>query len=300
MVERKLNSDIAGSIALFQSVMKSFEIRTKVYRTLLKGRGLEFDGYRDYAPDDDAKVIDWKASLRVNKILAKQYTEERNLKIVFVIDVGERMVFGSTEKLKCEYAAEVVAALANLILISRDKVGYVLFEKTVKEYVYPQRGKRHFLQFANEITNASTYGGRSDIDNALDFILKYIDKTVSSVVIISDFIGMSESSRQKLALVANRFETMALVIRDPVDKTLPDIQGELVIEDPSTKERILINPSLAKISYEKYAHEQELFVQRTFFEMGVDALFLSTDEPFVSNLATFMKQRAKSKKGIIL
>lgn len=300
MVERRLNSDIAGSIATFQSVMKSFEIRTKVYRTMLKGRGVEFDGYRDYAPDDDASVIDWKASMRTNKILAKQYTEERNLKIVFIIDVGEKMVFGSTDKLKCEYSAEVVAALANLILVARDKVGYILFGDSVKEFVPPQVGKKHFIQFMNVLTDASTYGGKSHLENALDFSLKYLDKSIASVVLVSDFIGMDENTKHKLGLVANRFETMALIIKDPIDKNLPDIHGELVIEDPATGERILINPRLAKGNYERFAREQEFFVKKSFLNLGVDVLELSTDKPFISILATFLKQRAKSKKGVMI
>lgn len=300
MVEKRLNSDIPGSIATFSSIMKSFEVRTKVYRTMLKGRGLEFDGYRDYASDDDASVIDWKASMRANKILAKQYVEERNLKIIFVIDVGEKMVFGSTDKLKCEYSVEVVAALANLILASRDKVGYVLFGENVKEFVSPQVGKKHFVQFMNTLTDVSTYGGMSHLENALDFVLKYVDKSVASIVLVSDFIGMGEEIKHKLGLVANKFETMALVIRDPIDRSLPDMHGELVIEDPASGERMLINPSLAKGSYEKFALEQEVFVKQTFFNLGVDVLELMTDKPFVSNLAIFLKERAKSKKGVMI
>lgn len=300
MVGKRLNSDIPGSIAMFESVMKSFEIRTKVYRTMLKGRGVEFDGYRDYAPDDDASVIDWKASMKTNKILAKQYTEERNLKIVFIIDVGEKMVFGSTDKLKCEYSAEVVAALSNLILSARDKVGYVLYGEGVKEFVTPQIGKKHFIQFMNVLTNADTYGGRSHLENALDFVLKYVDKSVASVVLVSDFLGMDEGTKNKLTSVANQFETMALIIRDPVDRSLPDVHGELVIEDPATGERMLINPSLAKGGYERIVKEQEIFLKNTFFSLGVDVLELMTDKPFVSNLATFLKQRAKSKKGVML
>lgn len=300
MVNRRLNADISGSIAMFQSVMKSFEIRTKVYRTLLKGRGIEFDGYRDYVSDDDASVIDWKASMKTNKLLAKQYTQERNLKIVFVIDVGEKMVFGSTDKLKCEYSAEVVAALSNLILTSKDKVGYVLFADNVKEFVPPGVGKKHFIQFMNILTDASTYGGQSHLENALDFTLKYLDKSISSIVFVSDFIGMDESIKNKLAAVSNKFETMALIIRDPIDKILPDVKGELVIEDPSTGERMLINPSLAKGNYEKFAREQEIFVKQTFFNLGVDVLELSTDKPFVANLATFLKERTRSKKGVII
>lgn len=297
---KRLNSDIAGSVATFESVMKSFEIRTKVYRTMLKGRGVEFDGYRDYAPDDDASVIDWKASMRANKTLAKQYTEERNLKIVFIVDVGEKMVFGSTQKLKCEYSAEVVAALANLILTARDKVGYVLFGEEVKEFVHPQLGKKHFIQFMNTLTDADTYGGKSYLENALDFVLKYLDKSIASVVLVSDFIGMDEQVKTKLASVANRFETMALIIRDPVDKSLPDMSGEVVIEDPATGERVLINPSLAKGSYEKIVQEQDIFIKQSFFNLGIDVLELMTDKPFISNLATFIKLRAKSKKGVMI
>jgi uncharacterized protein (DUF58 family) len=300
MVERRLNSDISGSIAMFQSVMKSFEMRTKVYRTMLKGRGVEFDGYRDYAPDDDASVIDWKASMRVNKILAKQYVQERNLKIVFIIDIGERMVFGSTEKLKCEYSAEVVAALTNLILSARDKVGYILFGEGVKEFVSPQVGEKHFIQFMNTLTDASTYGGESHLENALDFTLKYLDRSVASVVLVSDFIGVDENVKRKLGLVANQFETMALIIKDPIDKNLPDVHGELVIEDPASGERMLINPSLARGNYEKFAREQELFVKQSFFNLGVDVLELTTDKPFVSSLATFIKERSKTKAGVMM
>ena len=296
----KLNSDIPGTIAMFESIMKSFELRTKMYRTMLKGRGVEFDGYRDYAPDDDSSIIDWKASMKSNKVLAKQYVEERNLKIVFIIDVGEKMVFGSTDKLKCEYSAEVVAALANLIITSRDKLGYVLFGDNVKEFVSPQVGKKHFIQFMNVLTDADTYGGKSYLENALDFALKYLDKSISSVVLVSDFIGIGESAKTKLAAVANKFETMALIIRDPVDRTLPDIHGELIIEDPATGDRILINPSIAKSSYEKIVREQEIFLKQTFFNLGVDVLELMTDKPFISNLATFLKLRAKSKKGVML
>jgi len=300
MVERRLNSDIAGSIALFQSTMKSFEIRTKMYRTMLKGRGLEFDGYRDYSADDDANLIDWKASMKTNKILAKQYTEERNLKIIFVIDVGENMVFGSTDKLKCEYAAEVVAALSNLILSARDKVGYIFFGETIKEFVPPTFGKTHFVRFMNSLTSASTYGGDSRLENALNFVLNYVDKSVASIILVSDFIKINDKVKNKLGLVANTFETMALIIRDPMDKNLPDIHAELVLEDPSSHERILINPSLAKKNYEKFVLEQEISLMKNFLDLNIDVLELTTDKPFVANLATFIKQRAKSKKSVVL
>src|SRR3989344_8757002 len=100
---RRLNVDIPGRISELQAAVRDFEFKTKLYRVILRGRGVEFDGFRSYSSDDDASAIDWRASRRANKLLVRQYIEERNLSVVFAVDVGEHMVFGSTEKLKCEF-----------------------------------------------------------------------------------------------------------------------------------------------------------------------------------------------------
>ena len=64
------------------------------YKSVFKGKGSEFDGYRDYSLDDDASLIDWKASVRGNKLFVKQFVEERNINIFFLVDVSESMVLG--------------------------------------------------------------------------------------------------------------------------------------------------------------------------------------------------------------
>ena len=57
------------------------------YKSVFKGKGLEFAGYREYSPDDDSTMIDWKASSRANEIMVKEMVEERNLNVFFLIDV---------------------------------------------------------------------------------------------------------------------------------------------------------------------------------------------------------------------
>ncbi len=291
--EKKLNTDIAGAISSFQSAIKSFELQKKLYKLILRGKGLEFDGYRAYSSDDDAGTIDWRASKRANSLLVKKYIEEKNLKVVFAIDVGENMVFGSAEKLKCEYGAEVIASLSNLILESGNKIGYFFFNEKVNEFVRPGRGKNHFWRFIDALTNASLYKGNSDLGNALDFAIDYLDRSIVSIIIVSDFIRVDKGVEDRLALVAQKFETMAIMIKDPLDKTLPDISGELVVEDPVTKERLLINPRLARAGYEKHSAEQEHLVKEMFRKRDIDLLELMTDKPFVVSLATFLKERTR-------
>src|SRR3989344_6225949 len=136
-----LNVNIADAITEFQSVMKEFRLRKDIYRIIFRGKGLEFEAFRDFTPDDDASDIDWKTSSRARKLLVKQYKEERDLKIMFLIDVGSNMIFGSGQKLKCEYITELVAAFSKLIMDSSDKVGFFLFSDELKHYIKPKSGE---------------------------------------------------------------------------------------------------------------------------------------------------------------
>ena len=295
--KRRLNADIAGSISQLQSVAKEFELRIKLYRTLFRGKGLDFDGYRTYYPDDDSVNIDWKASTRANKILVKQYIEERDLKIFFVVDVSNNMVFGSTQKLKCEYAAEFIAAFTHLMMNSGDNVGYILFNDGIVNIIQPKKGQKQFDTLIDSLTTASNYGNKADFVNVLDFITDSFGKSINSLILVSDFIRVNKDLEDKFKLLGKKFETIAVMIKDPLDRTMPEVSGELVIEDGSSNEQILIDPSVAKKNYEKNALEQELIVEEILRGSNIDLLKLDTTDSFVFKLLEFLKERIIKRKG---
>jgi uncharacterized protein (DUF58 family) len=293
--KKSLNVDIPGAISEFQAAMKEFLLKRRLYRLLLRGKGLEFEAYRKYAPDDDSTSIDWKASRRANALLVKQYRDERNLKVVFLIDVGENMVFGSSEKLKCEYAAEVVAAFSHLITTTGDRPGFVFFSDDVKDYMKPSAGTLHFSRFADAISDPKMYGRPSNLKKGIDFALNYIGRNVESVIIVSDFLSFNEGVKKDLSLIRERFETTVLMIRDPLDNTLPNFSGEIVIEDPRTGQQLLMNPKIAKESYEQYVQQQEHEIRETCIQNDIDLLEMMTNKPFVPTLSEFLKGRVKHK-----
>jgi len=295
MAEKSFNADIPGSISALRAAMKEFLLRHKLYKILLRGKGLEFEAYRVYAPDDDASTIDWKASMRTNNTLVKQYKDERNLKIVFMVDVSENMVFGSTERIKCEYAAEVVGAFSHLVIGTGDNVGIALFSDKLKSYIAPSRGDKHFHRIVDELVNPETYGGVGDLNVGLDFALEYLGKNIDSVVIVSDLINFDKESKNKLSQLAGKFETVVLRINDPLDKTMPDISGEVIIEDPKTGQQLLVSPKVAREVYEKRANEQAQEIRRVCESNNIDLLEISTDKPFVAYLSSFLKERALKK-----
>ena len=139
-------------------------MRTKFisgYLSAFKGKGLEFEDYREYTTNDDARLIDWKASVRSNKLLVKEFVEERNLNVFFLIDVSSSMVFGSTRKLKNEYTAELAASMCYAILMAGDSVGFALFADRIVDKVKPDIGMKQFFTFSRALVNPKSYGGRS-------------------------------------------------------------------------------------------------------------------------------------------
>src|SRR3990167_11252452 len=91
--------------------IKKIEITTKKlvtasfsgeYTSVFKGQGIEFADVREYVPGDDIRTIDWNVTARTDRPFVKQFVEERQLTIFFLVDMSGSAYFGSGEKLKAE------------------------------------------------------------------------------------------------------------------------------------------------------------------------------------------------------
>jgi uncharacterized protein (DUF58 family) len=293
-MRKYLNLDIAGSVSEFELLIRKVLPKNILFQ-IVYGKGVEFDGYRDFAPDEDSSNIDWKATVRSNRVLARKYIEERDLKFVFLIDVSDNMVFGSTKKLKCEYVAELVSALAHVILVSGDRVGFILFNNNIVRDIPLKFGERQFNTLTYELSNPLNYGGVCDFNSVLDKLLVRLDPSTSVIFLVSDFLSLEERNKKMFQSLAALFETIAIVVKDPLDVTLPLINKELVVEDPETMKKMIINPKIAKTSYEANASEQTRFMRSIFNDSQIDFVEFSTDEHFALNLAEFLKERSKRR-----
>jgi len=278
---------------LWQPAKGTFASR---YASVFKGRGLEFEGFREYDElTDDAKLIDWKASLRANKLLVRELVEERNLEVFFLFDVSESMLFSSIEKLKCEYAAEFIAALSYGILSAEDSVGIGFFNDRLRTWISPGRGVEHFAIIKLLLRNPANYGGKYDLSKSLRDVLALPRmKTLSVLFVVSDFIGARGLWKRYLRIACNRFDTIVVCIRDPIDMELPSVPsgGEVVFEDALSGKRLAVDPGLVGDAYKK---ENERFIEElgSFVRMNRgDFLFLRTDEDFVKPVLDLFSKRA--------
>ncbi|MBS3133657.1 DUF58 domain-containing protein [Candidatus Woesearchaeota archaeon] len=296
MPVKSLNIDLLPVLRKIPFVKKGLLTSTTVgaYKSVFKGRGLEFAGYRPYSTTDDASLIDWKATARTGDVLVREYIEERNLNIIFLFDVSDSMLFGSTDKLKAEYAAELVASLSYTMLEAGDNTGMVLFTDRITAKLYPNRGRQQYYAISKILTNPGFYGGRLDITQAAKYVLTTL-KENSVVILVSDFINFNDTWEKYLKFMSAKFEIIGIMIKDPRDLTLPKDVGQVVIQDPYSDKQLLIEPELIKKTYEALVKKQIDEVKEKFLILNEDIFMIETNESFIKPLMTFFRKRAYKK-----
>ncbi|MBI4439941.1 DUF58 domain-containing protein [Candidatus Woesearchaeota archaeon] len=261
------------------------------YKSAFRGKGLEFESYREYVPTlDDASMIDWKASLRANKELVKEYIEERNLSVFFLIDTGMSMAFGTEKLLKNEYAANVATSICYAVLQAGDSVGFGLFSDRVFLYRKPVRDVKQFYVLANSLIEPKHYGGGCNLGQAIRFVTGFLPKR-SVLVIVSDFIGVGDKWEKDLLVAGKIFDVVGIMVRDPIDEELPESHQRIVLEDAYSEKQIVIEPDKVREPYKKESMRQKAFVKNAFVRAGGDVVVLRTDKPFISPIQSFFRKR---------
>lgn len=263
------------------------------YRRVFKGKGLEFEDFRVYHEDDDASRIDWKATVRAGKTLIREYKEERDLDIYFLVDISSSMVFGSTKRLKNEYAAELVAALSYFILNTGDNVGLIMFNGDVVKKIIPANKRDQYYTILKGLVDASLYGGECNLAKAIKYVSDSTKKR-GVLIVVSDFLGLKDESWIEAIKIASvKFDLIGFIVRDPRDESLPRGIGKVMISDPFSNKETLVDPDEIGEEYEAYAKKQKARIKGIFNRYGSDLIELYTDKDFVKPVLLFLKGRER-------
>ena len=207
------------------------EIVCGAYRSVFKGRGIEFDEVREYVPGDDVRTIDWNVTARIGVPFVKKFVEERELTVMLVVDLSASGDFGAAAKSKRESAAELAALLAFSAGRSGDKVGLYMFTDRCELYVPPRSGRRHALRIVREVLAFQPEGRGTDIGGALREVAKLMKKR-GIVFLIGDLIDTCDFESE-LKLLNRRHDVVALGLYDPAEHAWPGKLGAWV-EDAET------------------------------------------------------------------
>lgn len=259
------------------------------YRSVFRGRGLEFDDIREYQPGDDVRAIDWHATARSGTVQIKQNIEERCLTVMLAVDLSASADFGSGPQSKRELAAELAAVFALSAVSNNDRVGLAIFTENVEFYLPPRTGRRQALAIVAAILSHQPRSPRTSMDKALRTLGSLLRRR-ATLFLISDFLD--NGFARALRLASLRHDTVAVSIQDPVEASLPGL-GWLVCEDAETGELLEFDtgdPSF-RHAFEVDRLARITSLQETFRRAGVDAVSCETGRPYQRALLQFFDRR---------
>jgi uncharacterized protein (DUF58 family) len=266
------------------------------YHSVFKGQGIEFDEVREYTPGDDVRTIDWNVTARMGHPYVKRYCEERELTVLFVVDISGSQGFGSGTRSKAEVAAEVTCLLALSAIRNDDKVGLLLFSDRIELSLQPRKGRTAVMRLVREVLAAEETRRGTALTEALRF-LNGVQKRKAVVFLISDF--QDAGYERELRLTARRHDLICCPLTDPREFTLP-AAGLLEVQNPETGALMLLDTGSTRLrtAYHGAAVARYDALLASFKKMQIDVLPLATDRPFIDDVRRlFHKRQRRAGRG---
>jgi uncharacterized protein (DUF58 family) len=286
--------DRLGGLALVaRTVVEGF--MSGQHRSPQRGSSVEFAQHRQYVPGDELRALDWKIFARSDRLVVKEFVAETNFSCHLLVDASESMGFGSLAWTKLDYSRWCAAALAHLVIASRDTAGLVLFDAAERVKVPPAAGapQEHAILTALEQAQASGPTG-------VGAVLKWLSGRLRRrgiVVVFSDFFDELEAIAEGLrALAHGGHEPIVVQIVDPLELTL-EIDHLTRFDGLEATGQLKLDPRSIRAAYveEITRHNQQL--ARLASSMGIDCLRLSTADSLEAALSSYLAHRSARSRG---
>lgn len=264
------------------------------YRSAFRGCGIEFNEVREYQPGDDIRSIDWNVTARLGRPFIKRFIEEREIKLILVLDRSPSMEFGTIKSTKLEIATEVCALLAFASLHAHDRVALLTFGNGGLDYLPPGKGKRHTLRLIRgALAPVTNRNGDSGLVGALDHLSRVV-KDRAFVFIISDF--NDPVPIKLMAAIAGRHDTVAVSVSDPAEHELP-AAGILMLSDAESTASFLIDSDSSSVrsEYKRIRAEKWMERKKEILAAGASLLELSTRISPFHPLIQFFRTRKRDR-----
>ena len=210
----KLNyiNKIKANITIYSN-KKTNNLLDGTYKSVYKGKSMNFENLREYVINDDIKDIDWKSSTRNGTLYVKQFIAEKKHNIMLVMDTGKKMEADTNlHEKKKEIALFTAGTIGYLAIKNNDYVGMI----------YENSKKIEYKPFKYNLYNLEEYLCEYDKyakieDSNINNILEYINKNIPKkmiIFIITDINGIEYLKINTLKKLSQRHDVLVININD--------------------------------------------------------------------------------------
>lgn len=179
------------------------------------GEGSEFESLVDYIPGLDHRAIDWKASARRRRLVAREYRAERNHEVLLAFDTGRLMSEPLAGLARLDHAIHAGLLVAWVALATGDRVGLAAFDDRPRRFLAPRGGVRAFHGLQRESARLDYSQAETNFTLGLLELARRLTRR-SLVVVLTDFVDTvtAELMVDHLGLLARRHLVLFVALSD--------------------------------------------------------------------------------------
>ncbi len=178
-----------------------------------RGEGTDFRQLREYRDGDSQRTIDWKASARARKLISREYQEERDQQVVFLLDTGRRMLAEDAGHHHFDHALNAMLTLAFVAQRQGDAVGVMTFGAE-QRWLSPQKGRGGLDRLLAGSYDLQAQEVAPDYAHAASQLLGKLSKRAFVVLITNLRDEDEESIRTACELLSRKHLVMVASLRE--------------------------------------------------------------------------------------
>lgn len=184
------------------------------YKSIYKGRSLNFDELREYVTGDDIKDVDWKASSRSHKLLVRQYIAEKKHNVMLIFDTNCKMLADSKGlNEKRELAIMGAGMFAYFVNRNGDEISATFADKNSICHIPFNTGLGHIEMMLEEYHRKVSLENHSDINAALEYVVRHFRRKMI-LLLVTDLEGIHSITETNLKRLLVAHDILLLNISD--------------------------------------------------------------------------------------
>lgn len=267
------------------------------YKSPSRGDGLDLADLREYQFHDDVRRMDWNATARLDTPFVRDYIEDREIPVWFLLDMSPSMMFEGVSISKHSVLMEFTTLMCRMMLSRGNRAGAMIFSGQVDKTIPVRGGRRQLLQILNTVAGHRPTQAASKSATDLRHVLKDAAVAIrrrSLVLIVSDFISPLDWEKD-LSALAMRHDVIAVRLTDLLETHMPDL-GLLTFQDAESGEQLFVDTHDRRFQarFVQAAEAREKALQAAFEKCGVDVVELATEDDVMDALVRFAHLRKHS------
>jgi len=200
----------------------SMAMRQGVQASRLHGRGMDYAESRAYQAGDDVRRLDWRLTARSGKLHTKLFQEEREGRLLILLDTHASLRFGTRVRFKSVQAARAAAGAAWFAARAGERVGMLGFGAS-DGLLRPLAGNHGALAVCGALAQWDGLPPAARDETLSDALsrARRLQHGASRVLIISDGFSADADARRHLLDLKSRAQVGVLVVMDALERELP-------------------------------------------------------------------------------